>query len=69
MTIDQGYQLDWWEKQIGDVFITELSTPLLAEELEELQVKIGKHGKVLSPSTVNRYRAAFSSVLKKASEE
>lgn len=55
-------QLRWWQSQLGDYLLIEMTAPRLSEMKETL-----RKGK--SPATVNRYLAALSHVFTKAVKE
>lgn len=55
-------QLRWWQSQIGDYLLTEMTAPRLSEMKQKL-------GKGRSPATVNRYLAALSHVFTMAVNE
>lgn len=69
-------RLAWWREQIGDRKLRELTPPLIVECLDTLQRghavrgngkgKTRSLGRKRSEATVNRYHAAFSSVLEVA---
>jgi integrase len=67
---DQREQLAWWAGEYGDLKLSAITTPLLVEVRDKLSKTIAKHGKgTLRPSSVNRYLAAISHVLRVASRE
>ena len=55
-------QLKWWQSQLGDYLLTEMTAP----RLSEMKMKLSK-GR--SPATVNRYLAALSHVFTMAVNE
>jgi len=55
-------QLRWWQSQLGDYLLTEMTPPRLSEMKQKL-------GKDKSPATVNRYLAALSHAFTMAANE
>lgn len=55
-------QLRWWQSELGDFLLTEMTAPRLSEMKQKL-------GKGRSPATVNRYLAALSHVFTMAVNE
>ncbi len=55
-------QLRWWDSELGDYLLTEMTAPRLSEMKQKL-------GKDKSPATVNRYLAALSHVFTMAVNE
>jgi len=56
----QASQLDWWEKNIGHLFLSEISPRVLSEYRDRLLNTPIQNNKPRSPATVNRYMAALS---------
>ena len=61
--VEYASQLKWWEEQIGDVRLSELSTSLISEKRDLLSRTITNRKKQMSPARVNRYMAALSTAL------
>ena len=61
--VEYASQLKWWEEQIGDVRLSELSTSLISEQRDLLSRTITNRKKPMSPARVNRYMAALSTAL------
>ena len=61
--VEYASQLKWWEEQIGDVRLSELSTSLISEKRDFLSRTITNRKKKMSPARVNRYMAALSTAL------
>jgi integrase len=61
--VEYASQLKWWEEQIGDVRLSELSTSLISEKRDFLSRTITNRKKEMSPARVNRYMAALSTAL------
>ena len=61
--VEYASQLKWWEEQIGDVRLSDLSTALISEKRDLLSRTITNRKKQMSPARVNRYMAALSTVL------
>ena len=61
--VEYASQLKWWEEQIGDVRLSDLSTALISEKRDLLSKTITNRKKVMSPARVNRYMAALSTAL------
>ncbi|MCH9625807.1 MAG: Tyrosine recombinase XerC [Chlamydiales bacterium] len=59
----QTQQLLWWKKRIGHYLLANITPALLVECQEELLGETTVRGSKRSPSTVNRYMAAFSHAL------
>jgi integrase len=58
----QKRQLLWWKEKIGHYRLSDVSTSLIAEYLDELSSGITVRGTKRSGATVNRYFAALSHV-------
>ena len=67
--VEYASQLKWWEEQIGDVRLSELSTSLISEQRDLLSRTITNRKKPMSPARVNRYMAALSTALNTAIRE
>ena len=61
--VEYASQLKWWEEQIGDVRLSDLSTSLISEKRDLLSRTITNRKKKMSPARVNRYMAALSTAL------
>ena len=61
--VEYASQLKWWEEQIGDVRLSDLSTSLITEKRDLLSRTITNRKKPMSPARVNRYMAALSTAL------
>jgi len=61
--VEYASQLKWWEEQIGDVRLSDLSTSLISEKRDLLSRTITNRKKPMSPARVNRYMAALSTAL------
>ena len=61
--VEYASQLKWWEEQIGDVRLSDLTTALISEKRDLLSRTITNRKKQMSPARVNRYMAALSTVL------
>ena len=61
--VEYASQLKWWEEQIGDVRLSDLSTALISEKRDLLSRTITNRKKQMSPARVNRYMAALSTAL------
>lgn len=63
-------QLNWWKKQIGAYYLSNITTSLLTEYRDKLSkedsIKPQKGRKTRSNATVNRYLACLSTVLSRA---
>jgi integrase len=67
---DVEHLLAWWGREIGHCILGDLNRALISEKLEKLSSKSNErdtrsasvNGARISPSTVNRYHAAFSHV-------
>lgn len=66
---DQGRQLDWWKKEIGDYLLADVTPALIVEHRDKLKNGVTSRGSLRSPSTVNRYMAALSHVFTIALKE
>lgn len=56
----QGAQLIWWKRQLGSYLLSDITSPMIAEQRDILLRGTTKQGKIRSPSTVVRYMAALS---------
>ena len=61
--VEYASQLKWWEEQIGDVRLSDLSTALISEKRDFLSRTFTNRKKQMSPARVNRYMAALSTAL------
>jgi integrase len=66
----QEEQLSWWREHYGDLPLSAVTTPMLVEAREKLSnTTAQRRESQLRPSSVNRYLAAISHVLRVASRE
>ena len=56
----QTAQLDWWDKEIGDYKIGEVTAALLVEKRDKLSKGKTPRGNLRTAATVNRYLAVLS---------
>ncbi len=64
--------LKWWNSKIGFMFLSEITSQIIGDHLDELAInnktlggtKLRKSSKRISPATVNRYHSSLSSVFK-----
>lgn len=61
--------LIWWRDRLGHLFLADLTSNLIAEARDFLLSESTSRKKLRSPSTTNRYLAAFSKVLSVAVKE
>ncbi|MBO6657823.1 MAG: site-specific integrase [Pseudomonadales bacterium] len=66
---EQRYQLDWWDDELGDYFLVDVTPAVVSEAKDRLLRTKSKQGKQLSPSTVVRYMAALSHAFTVATKE
>ena len=66
---NQKPQLLWWKNKIGTVSLAELSPQIISSCRDLLEKDIVRGGRTRSPSSVNRYLAAFSHVITIAMKE
>lgn len=62
-------RLSFWTERFGDTPLAELTPEHIDAGLAELETIPGKHGKVKSGPTVNRYRMALQSVIRFARQK
>ncbi len=60
---DTTRQLLWWKEKIGGYQLNHVTSDLIAQHRKELLDGVTPRGNKRSPSTVNRYLAAISTVL------
>ena len=61
--VEYASQLKWWQEQIGNVRLSDLSAALISEKRDLLSRTITNRNKQMSPARVNRYMAALSTAL------
>jgi integrase len=66
---EQSYQLDWWNDQLGDYHLVDITPAVLSETRDRFLQSKSKHGKARSPSTAVRYMAALSHAFTIAAKE
>ncbi|TDJ17184.1 MAG: site-specific integrase [Gammaproteobacteria bacterium] len=66
---DQARQLRWWEGEIGDYTLADVTPALIVECRDKLKSESNGRGSNRSESTVNRYLAAISHVFTIARKE
>lgn len=64
---DAGHMLDWWDREIGEYYLSSVTDTLIAERLEKLRMtdlpnRTGKYSK----ATINRYKSALQTALSMA---
>ena len=62
-------KLAWWSKQLGRLYLADLTSPQIAEAKSRLANQEGPGGKPVSPATQVRYLATLSHVLAYAVKE
>ncbi len=67
--VRQTAYLEWWKKRLGHLLLSELTPAVLAEARDALLTEKTPRGTLRTPSTANRYLAAFSRALSIASKE
>ena len=67
--VRQSAYLDWWKNRLGHLLLSDLSPAALAEARDVLLSEKTPRGNIRTPSTVNRYLAAFSRALTIAMKE
>ncbi len=66
---EQSYQLDWWAQELGELFLSDVTSAVLSEAKDKLLASTSKRGKQRSPATVARYMAALSHAFTVAAKE
>lgn len=66
---EQSYQLGWWDKEIGNYLIADVTPALLSVTRDKLAKRVKKNGATISPATIVRYLAALSHVFTIALKE
>lgn len=61
--VKQTTLLTWWKNRIGHLVLADLTPNVIAEARDDLLGQITKRKALRSPSSVNRFLAAFSKVL------
>lgn len=67
--VRQTAYLAWWKDRLGHLLLSDLSPAIIAEARDVLLSEKTPRGNIRSPSTVNRYLAAFSRALTIAMKE
>jgi integrase len=62
-------QLKWWQAQIGDVLLSELTPVLISEHRDLLSEKVTNRKTIISNARVNRYMATLSTTITTAVKE
>jgi integrase len=57
---DQGRQLNWWKKEIGQFSLADISSAMVAEQRDKLLQGITSRKEKRSSATTNRYLAVLS---------
>jgi len=66
---EYALQLKWWEDQIGDVLLSDLSSSLILEQRDLLSEKVTNRKRIISNARVNRYMATLSTTITTAVKE
>ena len=56
-------QLKWWQAQIGDVLLSDLTPSLISEQRDLLSEKVTNRKTIISNARVNRYMATLSTTI------
>jgi integrase len=67
--VRQTAYLEWWKNRLGHLFLADLTPPIIAEARDALLAEKTPRDTLRSPSTANRYLAAFSRALTIAMKE
>jgi integrase len=67
--VRQTAYLAWWKNRLGHLLLSDLTSSVIAEARDSLLSEKTHRQKLRSPSTVNRYLAAFSRALTIAMKE
>jgi integrase len=62
-------QLKWWQAQIGDVLLSDLTPSLISEKRDLLSEKVTNRNTIISNARVNRYMATLSTTITTAVKE
>ena len=62
-------QLKWWQAQIGDVLLSDLTPSLISEQRDLLSEKVTNRKTIISNARVNRYMATLSTTITTAVKE
>ena len=62
-------QLKWWQAQIGDVLLSDLTPSLISEQRDLLSEKVTYRKTIISNARVNRYMATLSTTITTAVKE
>ena len=62
-------QLKWWQAQIGDVLLSDLTPSLISEQRDLLSEKVTNRKTIISNARVNRYMATLSPTITTAVKE
>ncbi len=60
--------LDWWDDQIGDLTLAQLTPAHIADALQLLEMPDEPDDKPRSPATINRYHSTLGAVFQSASK-
>lgn len=69
MQIEQYRQLKWWNEQLGNLLLADVTSNSISELRDRLRTEIGPKGKPRSPATTVRYLSAISHVYTIAKKE
>ena len=65
----QTQQIKWWQSQIGDYLLADVTPPLIAEYRDVLLNEPGRYGRQRSSAIINRYLAVLSHAFTIAKKE
>ena len=68
-TINQVGQLKWWDKNLGEYLLADVTSSLIAQYRDKLAKTPSQRGETRSPATVNRYLAVLSHLFTMAIKE
>jgi integrase len=69
MQTEQSRHLEWWNEQMGDLSLADITPNIISELRDRLLTEVGPKGKPRSPATTVRYLAALSHVYSVATRE
>jgi len=69
MQTEQSRHLEWWNEQIGDLSLADITPNIISELRDRLLTEVGPKGKPRSSATTVRYLAALSHVYSVATRE
>ncbi|HIO72503.1 MAG TPA: site-specific integrase [Flavobacteriales bacterium] len=69
MQTEQSRHLEWWNEQIGDLSLADITSNTISELRDRLLTELGPKGKPRSSATTVRYLAALSHVYSVATRE